>query len=136
MNRVLQVVLGVAAAIVAAAVSSFVAMLMFGVGVCHAFDDTGGPFPAGDSPQGRVCGQSATASGLEELAVWTIPAVGVLAVVLVGAAWRWGSQRLRHLSVVGLFVMPFVPLAPLAAPSDTCSAADMRTPGRECETES
>ncbi len=136
MTRVLQVVLGVAAAIVVAVVSSFLAMLVFGVGVCGAFDDTGGPFPAGDSPQGRVCGQSAHASAIEELAIWSIPAVAVLAVVLVVAAWRWGSQGLRYLGVVGLFLMPFVPLVPLAAPSDTCSAADMRTPGRECETES
>lgn len=136
MNRVLQVILGVAAAIVVTTVSSFVAMLVFGVGVCGAFDDTGGPFPAGDSPQGRLCGQSSYASGLEELAIWSIPAGGVLAVVLGVAAWRWGSHRLRYLAAAGLFVMPFLPLVPLAAPSDTCSAAVMGTPGRECETES
>lgn len=136
MNRVLRVVLGVAAAIVAAAVSSFIAMLMFGLGVCAAFDDTGGPFPAGDSPQGRVCGQSSYASGLEELAIWSIPAAGVFAVGLVIVAWRRGSYRLRYLGVVGLFVLPFVPVVPLAVPSDTCSAADRGTLGRECETES
>lgn len=136
MRRAVRVVSGVAAALVAATLSSFVGLLIFGFGVCSAFDDSGGPFPAGDSPQGRVCGGSSHASLLEELAVWSIPAAGVLAVVLVVAAWRWGSVTLQLAGLVGLIAMPLLAVAPLAAPSDTCSADDVGKVGWDCETES
>lgn len=136
MNRRVAGTLVLVGSALAASASSIVGMLAFSFGVCHVFDDTGGPFPANDSPQGQVCGGSAYASPWEELAIWSIPATGLLSVLLMLAAWRWGRGLMRSAAVTGLFALPVLAVVPLALPSDACSAEDAERPIRDCTRES
>lgn len=131
--RIVKGVLGVLAAVAVSAVVTAYAGLNFLIGSCHAFDDTGGPFPANDSPQGRVCGYSDHASWLDAMAPWSIPAAGLLAVLVAVVAWR-RSIAGRWLAALALLLLPFVPLMALTAPADTCSADVARQAASECET--
>ena len=132
--RVLKVVALVAVAVTVALGAAAFAALYFVVDVCGTFDDTGGPFPANDSPQGQVCGASRHESWLALLAGWSIPVAAALAIVLAVLAWRRGGTKARCAGALGLVVLPMLPLPFLGVPSDTCTPEVRRQPHSECWT--
>lgn len=124
-------------AVCAIAVASTVfARLTFLVVVCGAFNDTGGPFPAYGSAQGRLCAPANDDLLLPHgVAAWVITVAGLVAVVLVAAAWRWGGAVTRRASAIGLVALPLLMLVPLSMPADTCTSEERQTPGGiDCRT--
>ena len=121
-------------AVAVALASAAYAALYFMFDVCGTFDDTGGPFPANDSPQGQLCWASDRTSWLVSAGAWAIPVAAALAVALAVLAWRRGGFRARWFGAVGLVVLPLLPLPLLAAPSDTCIPEVRRQPHSECWT--
>ncbi len=125
---------GVLLVLVAAAGSAFVAKVTFLFLACGTFDDTGGPHPARDSAQGRLCVPAQDDIFTPQaLADWVLVGAALLAVALTLAFWRRG-WRARVLGAAGILALPIVAVAVLAVPSDTCSDAVRRSPGSDCAT--
>ncbi len=125
---------GVLLALLVTAGSVLAAKVTFLFAACGTFDDTGGPYPARDSPQGRVCVPAQDDIFTPQaLADWVLVTAGLLAVVLAVAAWRRG-WRARALGAMGVVALPLVAVAALATPSNTCTDDVRREPGSDCAT--
>ena len=134
--KALWATVGIVAACAIALASTLFARFTFLIVVCGALNDTGGSFPAYGSAQGRLCDPAKDDLLLPHgVAAWTITIAGLVAVVLVVAAWRWGGATTRVLSVIGLVALPLLMLVPLSVPADTCTTEVRQTPGGvDCRT--
>lgn len=126
---------GLFVAFVVASAATLFARIIFLVFSCGAIDDTGGPFPAQDSAQGRLCAPANDDIVVPHgIAAWTITLAGLVAVLLLVAAWRRRNQLARILGVVGLVGLPMLVLIPLSVPADTCTRDMRHTRGSDCAT--
>ena len=111
-------------------VAHVVALFLFWVDTCGTFDDTGGPFPADYSPQGRICFRDGGAPWLDAVAIVVLVVSLVLGIMVVVLASRRGVRTTVAVVIVAL-ALPVAADWALAVPSDECSAAEQRADRRD-----
>lgn len=102
-----------------------VAFLWFAFEACGTFDDTGGPFPADWSPQGRICARPGGAAWLDAVPFVVFGLTLLIGVAVVTRASRRSARAGTVAALAGL-VAPFLAGWVLALPSDECSPAQQR----------
>lgn len=126
--------LGVLVVAAASAATHFVAGVIFAGLTCGEIGESGDPFPAEASPQGRVCAEPFE-TPFASPGLYLILLSAVLTVGLVVLLWRRLGQPWRWLSPLLALAMPVATLTLLGVPSDTCSEQTRRShPAYDCIT--